>query len=224
MEPVTTTQHGCIDGLCRSYQAPLHSYLTQMVGNPDIARELVQDSFEHVQRTYRSEELAFPRAMLYRVATNIAWTHLRRRRVERRHWGQAVDLDYVEEAVPDHNSIPADRQILAEQIGKHIAGAIRDLGPAFRKVFVMAHLQGRSRREIAAALGVSERRVDKHMSRALGACRELLASLGIQSEDIDSARDVIEVVGVIVEDRCQDGTSAAASASSVVAVSGSPYA
>jgi RNA polymerase sigma factor (sigma-70 family) len=216
------TQHDFIEGLCRSYQAPLHSYLTQMIGNPDIARELAQESFEQVHRTYRSGEVMFPRAMLYRVATNIARMHLRRRRIERRYWGEAVDMEYAAEVVADHNSPPADREVLAEQIGRGIAGAIKGLRPALRRVFVMAHLQGRTRREIAAELGVSEKRVDKRMSRALRACRELLASLGIHSADVESPREVMEFVVELVADHRRRGGPVAASRSSVVAGPGSP--
>jgi RNA polymerase sigma-19 factor, ECF subfamily len=199
--PKVATQHDFIEGLCRSYQAPLHSYLTQMIGNPDIARELAQESFEQVHRTYRSGEVMFPRAMLYRVATNIARMHLRRRRIERRYWGEAVDMEYAAEVVVDHNSPPADHEVLAEQIGRGIAAAIKGLRPTLRSVFVMAHLQGRSRREIAAELGVSEKRVDKRMSRALRACRELLASLGIHSCDVEGPREVMEFIGELVDER-----------------------
>lgn len=219
---MATTQRGFVEGLCRSYQAPLHGYLTQMVGNPDIARELTQESFEHVHRTYRSEEVMFPRAMLYRVATNIARMHLRRRRIERRYWGEAVDMEYAVEMLADHESPSAEREVLAEQIGRRIAAAIKGLRPTLRRVFVMAHLQGRSRREIAAELGLSERRVDKRMSRALRACRELLASLGIHSGDVESAREVMELVGELVEDRRQRGGSVPASAPLLVVDSGGP--
>lgn len=219
MQPLTA-QHRFVDGLCRSYQAPLHSYLTQMVGNPDIARELAQESFEHVHRRYRSGEVLFPRAMLYRVATNIGRMHLRRRRVERRYWGEAVDMEEAVEAVADRNSLPADREVLAEQIGRYIAAAIVGLRPTLRRVFVMAHLQGRSRKEIAAELGVSEKRVDKRMSGALRACRELLASLGIHSGDVENPREVMEFVGDLVEGRRHRIRFAPASVSSVVVCRG----
>lgn len=180
MEPTTTAaEDGFIEGLCLSYQAPLLHYLTQIVGSPDIAQELAQDSLERVHRTYRAGRVVFPRAMLFRVATNLALMHLRRRRMEHRFWGDPVGAEDVEEAVPDHHVLPLDRQVLVDQIGRHVAAAIKELRPTLRNVFVMAHLQGKSRKDIAAALGVSEKRVDKRMTKALKECRARLVSEGI---------------------------------------------
>jgi DNA-directed RNA polymerase specialized sigma24 family protein len=96
MEPTTMTSNGFIEQLCRSYQAPLRCYLAQLVGSQDIAQELAQQRFEYVHRTYRANQVMFPRAMLFKVATNFALMHLRRRRMECRYWGQVVDMEYVE--------------------------------------------------------------------------------------------------------------------------------
>ncbi|HEY1806821.1 MAG TPA: sigma factor-like helix-turn-helix DNA-binding protein [Terracidiphilus sp.] len=63
---------------------------------------------------------------------------------------------------------------------EQVAAAIIQLRPNLRTVFVMAHVLRRSRQEIAAALGISERRVDRRMIRALSACRERLVSQGIE--------------------------------------------
>lgn len=64
-------------------------------------------------------------------------------------------------------------------LSDHLAAAIIGLPMKLRAVFVMAHVQRRSRSEIAAALGISERRVERRMVKALVACRESLAARGI---------------------------------------------
>lgn len=202
MEPTITGESAFVEGLCRSYQTLLQRYLTQIVGSPDVAEDLAQESFERVHRAYRAEQVMFPRAMLYMVATNFARMHLRRRRKERRHWGQAIDMERMEEMVADQESLAFDRQVLAGQIAQSIAMAIEGLRPSVRDVFVLAHVQGKSRKEVAVALGVSERRVDKRMSKALRACRELMASRGIRLGDVDRPGDVIKLVGELVADRC----------------------
>jgi RNA polymerase sigma factor (sigma-70 family) len=74
---------------------------------------------------------------------------------------------------------------MADQIGQHLANVIKSLRPNLRKVFVMAHVQGKPRREIAAALGISEKRVDKRMTKALKACRDRLASQGIDLAEVE---------------------------------------
>lgn len=184
MEPIEKAPNSLIEELCRSYQAPLRCYLAQMVGSQDVAQELAQQCFEHVHRTYRAGQVMFPRAMLFKVATNLALMHLRRRRTEGRYWGQIVDIEYVREVVPDQGSLLPDREAMAEQVRDRLATAIKGLRPAYRRVFVMAVLQGKNRKEIAAAVGASEKRVDKHMTKAIKACRARLAADGIQLTDL----------------------------------------
>lgn len=66
-----------------------------------------------------------------------------------------------------------------EQLAAAIIGLPRNL----RAVFVMANVQGKSRGEIAATLGISERRVDRRKTKALRLCRERLLSRGIDPVD-----------------------------------------
>lgn len=72
-------------------------------------------------------------------------------------------------------------------LAEHVAAAVIGLPWNLRAVFVMAHVQHRSREEIAAALGISERRVDRRVTKALVTCRERLESQGIDlTERLDS--------------------------------------
>lgn len=188
-----TNQSGFVEQLCRRYEATLTAYLASMVGSWEIAQELTQDAFEKMHRMYRPDQVTFPRAMLFRVATNLALMHLRRRRIENKVFicsattMAATNPDFCPEAtienVPDHGLSP-ERQALADQIGQHLATAIKELRPNLRSVFVLAHVEGKPRREIAAALGVSEKRIDKRMTKALKKCRERLASRGIELADV----------------------------------------
>lgn len=64
-------------------------------------------------------------------------------------------------------------------LAEHVAAAIIGLPRNLRAVFVMAHVQRKSRGEIAAALRISESRVDRRLTKALVACRKQLALRGI---------------------------------------------
>lgn len=180
MDP-TTTQSDFIERFCRAHGGQLENYLTQMVGSPEIARELAQDSFEKVHKTYRPEQVLYPRALLFKVATNFALMHLRRRRLECALMGEAQDIEQAEEEA-DYRIGP-DREVSAVQLGEHLARAIKALRPNLRRVFVMAHVEGRPRKEIAVTLGISEKRLDKRLTAALRKCREHLISRGIELTD-----------------------------------------
>src|SRR5487761_1840811 len=103
-----------VERLCRTHEAQLLAYLTQMLGRPEVALEVAQDTFERLHRMYRPEQVVFPRAMLFKVATNFALMHLRRRRLESAMITGAAGM----EEVPDHRMGP-DRQAMADEIGKH---------------------------------------------------------------------------------------------------------
>ncbi|MGB6489715.1 MAG: sigma-70 family RNA polymerase sigma factor [Steroidobacteraceae bacterium] len=169
-----------VERLCRTHEAQLLAYLTQMLGRPEVAREVAQDTFEQMHRAYRPEQVLFPRAMLFKVATNFALMHLRRRRLEN---AMITGSEGMEE-VPDQRMGP-DRQVMADEIRQHLANVIKELRPNLRNVFVMAHVQGKPRKEIAAALGISEKRVDKRMTKALKTCRDRLSSRGIDLAEVE---------------------------------------
>ncbi|MHB1828018.1 MAG: RNA polymerase sigma factor [Steroidobacteraceae bacterium] len=168
------------DQLCRAHEAQLLAYLTQMLGRVDLAREAIQDTYEQLHRMYRPEQVLFPRAILFKVATRYALMQLRRRRVESAMIGGPAGM----EQVPDLRGEP-ERQVMAEQIEQRVAQVIGELPAALRTVFVLAHVQGESRKRIAQRLGISERRVDKRMTRALKQCRLRLSMQGIDLAEVD---------------------------------------
>jgi RNA polymerase sigma factor (sigma-70 family) len=79
----------------------------------------------------------------------------------------------------------SDRELMADLIRQHIVAVIKELRPRLRQVVVMAHVQGKSRAEISAELGISERSLDRRMTKALEACRAGLASRGVDPTGID---------------------------------------
>jgi len=182
MDSQITTQGDFLERLCRANEGLLETYLTQMVGSAEIARKLVTDSFAQI-RIAPPEEAAFPRAALFRVATSMALLHLGRRRAERMGFEPAMAS---EEAVRVARSdeVHQDRQLSADEFGAALAIAIRALRFSCRKAFVMAHIQGKPRKEIAAALGVPETRVDKLMTKALKRVRDHLSARGIDPADV----------------------------------------
>jgi len=173
MEPRTTTQQHFVEGLWRSYRVPLLAYLTQMLGDPELAHEVAQDSLERIHSAYSPDQIEYPRAVLFKVATRLALMHLRHRSMQRRVIGEAIDL----EEVPDDRTSP-DQEAIRGQLAQYLASVIKELPVNLRNVFVMAHVQGKPRKEIAIALGITEKRLDKRMTKALRTCRERLASWG----------------------------------------------
>ncbi len=67
--------------LVEAYHRRVLAYLRRLVGNPDVALDLTQDTFVHAYRAIhqtRPELLVSP--WLHRIATNVAYGYLRRQR------------------------------------------------------------------------------------------------------------------------------------------------
>lgn len=61
---------------------------------------------------------------------------------------------------------------------EHVVAVILGLRPKFRVPFVMAFVQRKTRSQIADALGISARAVDRRIIKALVTCRRRLESRG----------------------------------------------
>ena len=94
------------------------------------------------------------------MATRLALMHLPHRSMKRRVIGEAIDL----EEVPDDRSSP-DREATRGQLAQCLASAIKELPVNLRDVLVTAHVQGEPRKEIALVLGITEKRLDKRMTK-----------------------------------------------------------
>lgn len=182
MDSQTTMQGDFLERLYRANEGQLEAYLTQMVGSAEIAQELVGDSFARV-RVSPPDPTAFPRAALFRVATNAALLYLRKQRAERMGLEAAMESDETA-WVARSDRVRQGRQLSADEYGASLVIAIKALRLAHRKVFVMAHVKGKPRKDIAAELGISEARVDKRMTKALKAVRDHLSARGIDPADM----------------------------------------
>jgi len=169
-----------VEQLCRAHEAQLLLYLTRMLGHADLAREVAQDTYEKLHKMYRPDEVMFPRAMLFKTATNFALMRLRRARLENSIITGSAGMDEV----PDE-AAPPERRAIADEINERLAQIIKELPPSLRKAFVMAHIQGKAGKEIADQLGISLKGIDKRMTRALKTCRERLAAVGIDLRRLD---------------------------------------
>jgi RNA polymerase sigma-70 factor (ECF subfamily) len=88
------------------------------------------------------------------------------------------------EKVPDEAASP-DKRAMADEINERLVQTIKELPASLRSVLVMAHVQGIPRKDIAEQLGISLKRVDKRMTKALRLLRERMESFGIDLLRVD---------------------------------------
>lgn len=167
--------------LVHRYDREVLRLAVNLVHRSEEARDIYQESFLRVYRNlhrFRFECSFY--TWLYRIVTNVALDHLRRRTSRRE--DQAPVPEEVEGGTRDFfdrqpELSPAanpERRLLGMELGKHIVAALDRLSPRERMVFEMKHYQGLKLRAIGDLLGTSEETVKNSLFRAT---RKLRASL-----------------------------------------------
>ena len=142
--------------LFERYHAPILNYLHRMVGDRALAEDLTQDAFVKAYRALPNTrpDLAF-KAWLYRIATNTAISHLRRRKLIR--WVPFLGTqDY------------ASNESIERSVGhKHdVEQALHKLPEHYAAVLILRHYEGLSLAETADALGITENAAKLRLFRA----------------------------------------------------------
>ncbi len=125
-----------------------------MVGNEQAAHDLSQETFLRAWRHFAALcQHAEPRAWLFRVATNLAWSFLRRRAARP---VLPLDEDLMGQSDPGRRVAISDL----------VAQALTSLTPRQRAALILHEVEGLSCEEIGALLGISRDAVKMTLWRA----------------------------------------------------------
>lgn len=142
----------------REHERPVLNYLWRVTGEEQTAYDLTQEVFLRAwQRFETIRGYDTPRAWLFRVASNLAFTYLKRRKLSSAALARKGDDDGDPMA-----SDPAGP--LAERDA--VRGALLGLPPRRRAALVLREVYGLSAAEIGAALGLSAPAVRMELHRA----------------------------------------------------------
>lgn len=157
------------DAFYRSQYERLFHYFRRRVGR-DAAPDLVQEAFTRMLRSGAFERVEYPEGYLIWTAHNLL---INRARTWRRKQCMLYPLDEARDA-----PVPPDqiRRIEELDIRRMIRPALLAIPPKTRRIFLMSRLRQQTYREIAAELGIAEKTVENHMSRALARCRRAIAA------------------------------------------------
>jgi RNA polymerase sigma-70 factor (ECF subfamily) len=143
--------------LFEQYQRVVFAYLYHLVGDSEWAHDLTQETFLRLFRArHRLPQVENRRAWVYRIATNVAFNALKRRR--RFAWLPWRSTDALHMAAPDPAE-QADRRVAVER-------ALAELPPHYRAPLLLHSHYGFSVRELAEALDISQGAVKIRLYRA----------------------------------------------------------
>lgn len=161
-----------IASLFHQYREELTRRLVGIVKSRETAADLVQDTYVRLLRLGEAHVVEQPRALLHRIASNLAIDHLRKEKSGI----QAFDGMDAAVTVPSQAPSP-ERELLAKQRLRLCLKAIEQLPPRSREAFVLCRVYGYSYQEIAMRMGISESGVEKLLMRALDQSCEALEAL-----------------------------------------------
>jgi RNA polymerase sigma-70 factor (ECF subfamily) len=162
--------------LVQRYQRRLAAFLSQLVGDMELARELSQEAFV---RAWSALERFDPRyrfsTWLFRIAHNLGIDQLRRRRLQTTPlYRTDSEGEEVEVVVPDLDKDPLghlENRALATELRQIIDG----LRPEYRELVLLRHFAGLSYQEIADFTEMPLGTVKNKLFRAHSVLRKALA-------------------------------------------------
>jgi RNA polymerase sigma factor (sigma-70 family) len=146
----------------------LLAYLRRRLGDRETAADLTQEALLRMLKYREAPEIEDRRAMLFRIANNLVLEYRRAR--YRHHAAQHVTLDDAGPLRMDQASVEAiadARQTLDRLLTHTITG----LPPKCRLAFMLNRFDGLTYPQVAARMHISVKMVEKHITRALAACR-----------------------------------------------------
>jgi RNA polymerase sigma-70 factor, ECF subfamily len=150
------------------YQPVLH-YCFTIVKHSDEAKDIVQQAFVSLwQKRQRINIPVAARAYLYKTVYNASLDFLKHEAVKQKY------AKHIQAGTALWSSYEDERE---KEVQLKIRKAIQQLPEPCRTVFNMSRFENKRYREIAAALGMPEKKIENQMGKALKLLRETLKEL-----------------------------------------------
>ena len=171
----TATRESEFTRLFEEYSSPIYNYVLRMVGDPDRAADVTQDTFIKAYRKLDTlTDAASTRSWLYRIATNTAIDEMRRRRMIAPIADDSPVFTQQVDAAPG-----PEGQALGATLDDRVQRALMTLRPNHRQCLLLSDLEDMSAQHIGEVMGLSYAAVRTLLCRARGEMRRALAAQGL---------------------------------------------
>jgi RNA polymerase sigma factor (sigma-70 family) len=154
-----------VERLFRDHNDSLIRFLTLRLQSRQEAREVAQEAYVRLLQLERPDVASFVRAYLFRIAGNLAIDRLRRRATESR-FQEPQPFSDLFARQPDPETLTLERERM-----ELIRGFLQELPEAVRDAFLLFRMKDMDQKSIARRLGITDRMVRNHITRALMYCR-----------------------------------------------------
>ncbi|MEM9619260.1 MAG: sigma-70 family RNA polymerase sigma factor [Pseudomonadota bacterium] len=159
----------------RHYDQFITNWLKKFLGDIETAADLKQSVFVQVLEYAREQEIDNPKALMFKIARNLAVNELRRRKRFEAVFVPTDDYDspLIAQKIASETPTPEETTSSREDM-RRFTDALNSLPPRQRQAMILSRMHGCTYRTIAQKLGVSESSVEKYMVKALKTLREKL--------------------------------------------------
>jgi len=180
-ELIAATRNGdeaAFEEIISRYKNPITNYLYRFLNDYEEAVDLAQETFVRlyfaIDRYHTAHAFS---TYIYRIATNLAISEIRRRKRRRVLSITGLITSAEQEAVdfqpPDERPL-ADANLIGDERSRAIAKAIEALPPKYRLPIVLRDVEGKSYEDVAAILELGLGTTKSRISRGRGLLREKL--------------------------------------------------
>lgn len=181
LEATRTGDEAAFAELVGRYRNPLTNYIYRLTNDYDTSVDLAQETFVRLYQAIDRYHTTYAfSTYIYRIATNLAISELRRRKRRRLvsfssffPAQQDGTLEMTQFDPPDVNPLQ-DVTLVERERQAAVARAIATLPEKYRVPVVLRDVEGRSYEDIAGILSMSEGTVKSRISRARGLLRDKL--------------------------------------------------
>ena len=177
------------EGLYYKYSDRLYNFAVRFVSDEHTAQDIVHEAYGTLWEKFEGKESDAWQALLFRIVRNRSIDTLRHQSSLR-----IVSLtdsfrNVCDEGLyqMDFTVNDSDRKTIYDELTANIHSIMGKLPDRCREVFMMSRFQNMKNKEIAAALKISEKAVEKHIHKALTVFRKELDGLaGNGNADLQS--------------------------------------
>ncbi len=163
--------HNAFAVLVRRYERKLIRVLSRLVRDPELARDLAQETFWRVfSRLERFDTARRFGPWLFRVGVNLGLDWLRRSRSE---LGSPASIDRPHRDGQLPFELPDPDPRIQTEIAQEVQHVLAQLPLSYRMILVLRDLEGFSSSEVAAIVGRQEATIRWRLSKAREKFREI---------------------------------------------------
>ncbi|MFC2118915.1 RNA polymerase sigma factor [Bacteroidota bacterium] len=136
----------------------VRNYIFYRSGDKDLATDIAQDTFMRIWEKKINFNADNPSALLYKIASNLFVSNYRRKKLA---------LNFQLNIKSEESSNSPEDELRFKELNNKYNKALQQMPEKQRTVFLMSRLENLKYHEIAEAIGLSVKAIEKRMNLAL---------------------------------------------------------